>query len=59
MFGLVSLAFQLGCWAMVVRFSLLGDRLFMPAATGCFVFSFVGFALTAVGSILLAGNGME
>ena len=32
-FGLVSFAFQSGCWAYVVRFSLLGDRLFVPAAT--------------------------
>ena len=37
-FGLESFAFQLGCWAMVARFSLLGDRSFVPAAT-------VGFAM--------------
>ena len=30
----------------------------MPAATWGFAFSFVGFALTAVGSIVLADNGM-
>ena len=51
-FGLRSLAFQSGCWAMVVRFSLLVGRSFVPAATWCFAFSFVGFALTAVGSLL-------
>ena len=32
-FGLVSFAFQSGCWALVARFSLLGDRSFVPAAT--------------------------
>ena len=32
-FGLVSFAFQSGCWACVARFSLLGDRSFVPAAT--------------------------
>ena len=37
-FGLVSFAFQSGCWAWSVRFSLLGDGLFVPAAT-------VGFAI--------------
>ena len=37
-FGLVSFAFQSGCWAMVVRFSLLGDRLFVPAATWGFCY---------------------
>ena len=59
MFGLVSLAFQSGCWAMVVRFSLLvGEGLFVPAATWGFAFSFVGFALTAIGSFVLVGNGM-
>ena len=57
-FGLVSFAFQSGCWAMVVRFSLLVDRSFVPAATWRFAFSFVGFALTANGSIVGAGNGM-
>ena len=38
-FGLVSFAFQSGCWAIVVRFSLLEDRLFVPAATWCFCYS--------------------
>ena len=33
MFGLVSFAFQSGCWAIVVRFSLLGEGLSVPAAT--------------------------
>ena len=32
-FGLVSLAFQSGCWAGIVRFSLLGGRSFVSAAT--------------------------
>ena len=32
-FGLRSFAFQSGCWACIVRFSLLGDRSFVPAAT--------------------------
>ena len=58
-FGLVSFAFQSGCWACIARFSLLGDRSFMPAATWGFAFSFVGFALTAVESIVLVENGME
>ena len=38
-------------------FHYWGDGLFVPAATWCFVFSFVGFALTAIGSFLLVGNG--
>ena len=37
-FGLRSFAFQSGCWVCIVRFSLLGDGLFVPAAT-------VGFAI--------------
>ena len=57
-FGLVSFAFQSGCWAMVVRFSLLVDRSFVPAATWRFAFSFVGFALTANGSFIFADNGV-
>ena len=31
--GSVSFAFQSGCWAWDVRFSLLGEGLFVPAAT--------------------------
>ena len=58
-FGLVSFAFQSGCWAGIVRFSLLGGRSFVSAATLGFAFSFVGFALTAIRSFLWAGNGME
>ena len=58
MFGSISFAFQSGCWAGIVRFSLLGDGMFVPAATWCFAFSFVGFALTAGGSFLWIGNGM-
>ena len=46
-FGLWSLAFQSGCWALIVRFSLVVDRLFVPAATVDFAFSFVGLPLTA------------
>ena len=40
-FGLRSFAFQSGCWACVARFSLLGDGLFVPAATWgfCYVLS--------------------
>ena len=37
-FGLGLFAFQSGCPACIVRFSLLGDGLFVPAAT-------VGFAI--------------
>ena len=37
-FGLVSLAFQSGCPACIVRFSLLGGRSFVPAATWGFCF---------------------
>ena len=44
---------------MVARFSLLGDRSFVPAATWCFAFSFVGFALTAGGSFVWIDNVME
>ena len=58
MFGLVSFAFQSGCWAGIFRFSLLGGWSFVPAVTWRFAFSFVGFALTASGSFLLFGNGM-
>ena len=58
-FGLVSFAFQSGCWAGIARFFIIGgDGLFVPAATWCFAFSFVGFALTAIGSFLLADNGV-
>ena len=39
-------------------FHYWGEGLFVPAATWCFAFSFVGFALTAIGSFVLAGNGM-
>ena len=45
--GLVSLVFHY--W---------GEVLFVPAATWCFAFSFVGFALTASGSFVWIGNGM-
>jgi len=37
-FGLESFAFQAGCPAWIIRFSLLGEGLFVPAAT-------VGFAM--------------
>ena len=56
-FGLVSFAFQSGCWALVIRFSLLWDGSFVPAATVSFAFSFIGFALTAIGAFLWADNG--
>ena len=55
-FGLRSFAFQSGCWACIFRFSLLGGRSFVPAATWCFAFSFVGFALTAGRLFVLFGN---
>ena len=58
-FGLRSFAFQLGCPACIVRFSLLGEGLFVPAATWGFAFSFVGFALTAIVAFVWMGNGME
>ena len=32
-FGSVSFAFQSGCWAWGIRFSLFGEGLFVPAAT--------------------------
>ena len=43
-FGLRSFAFQTGCPAWIIRFSLLGEGLFVPAATEGLAFSFVGFA---------------
>ena len=46
-FGLWSFAFQSGCWAWIVRFSLLGGWSFVPAATVGFTFSFVELPLTA------------
>ena len=45
-----------GLWSFV--FHYWGDRSFVPAATLGFAFSFVGFALTANGVFLWAGNGM-
>ena len=39
-------------------FHYWGDRLFMPAATVGFTFSFVGFALTASGSFIFADTGV-
>ena len=39
-------------------FHYWGEGLLVPAATWCFAFSFVGFALTAIGSIVSTGNGM-
>ena len=59
MFGLVSLAFQSGCWASIVRFSLLGGGAVCSCGyVGFLLWSFVGFALTAIGSFVLADNGM-
>ena len=59
-FGLVSFAFQSGCWAGIFRFFIIGGR-------GCLclrlrlvgLWSIVGFALTAIGSFVLTDNGME
>ena len=45
-----------GLWSLV--FHYWGEGLFVPAATLGFAFSFVGFALTAIGAFLWAGNGM-
>ena len=44
---------------MVVRFFIIGgrDRLFLRLRGG-FAISFVGFALTAIGSFVSADNGM-
>nr|DAO78919.1 MAG TPA: hypothetical protein [Caudoviricetes sp.] len=59
-FGPVSLAFQkisLGLRSFV--FHYWWDGLFVPAATWSFPWFFVGFALTAVGSIVLVDNVME
>ncbi len=39
-------------------FHYWGEGLFVPAATWGFAFSFVGFALTAIGSFVWIGNGM-
>ena len=35
------------------------DRSFVPAATWCFAFSFVGFALTAIGAFVWVDNSTE
>ena len=40
-------------------FHYWGDRLFVPAVTWGVQWSFVGFALTAIGAFVLADNGME
>ena len=45
--GLVSHVFHYG-----------GDGLFVPAVTWGFAFSFVGFALTAIGSFIFADTGV-
>ena len=58
-FGLCSFAFQSGCWAMVVHFSLLGGGTVRACGyVGFLLYSFVGFALTAIGAFVLFGNGM-
>ena len=44
-FGLVSFAFQSGCWAGIFRFSLLGGGAVCACGYGGFwLYSFVGFA---------------
>ena len=59
-FGLRSFAFQSGCWACIARFSLLvGGAVHSCGYVGVLLWSFVGFALTAVGSFVLVDNGME
>ena len=45
-----------GLWSFI--FHYWGVGLFVPAATVGFTFSFVGFALTAIGAFVLVGNGM-
>ena len=58
-FGLWSFAFQSGCWACIVRFSLLGGGIVCFCGYVVFwLYSFVGFALTAGGLIVLADNGV-
>ena len=58
-FGLRSFAFHLGCWACIVRFSLLGGGIVCFCGYVAFwLYSFVGFALTAIGSFVWIGNGM-
>ena len=56
-FGLVSFAFQSGCWVCIARFSLLGGWTVCACGyVGGWLYSFVGFALTAIGSFLWIGN---
>ena len=58
-FGSVSFAFQSGCWAGIARFSLLGGGTVHACGyVGFLLYSFVGFALTAIGAFVLADNGM-
>ena len=55
--GIVRVSVGLLGWYRTF-FIIGGEGLFVPAATWFFAFSFVGFALTANGSIVGAGNGM-
>ena len=58
-FGLVSFAFQLGCWVCIVRFSLLGGGTVRFCGYGMFCNGLsLGFALTAIGAFLWADNGV-
>ena len=58
-FGSVSFAFQSGCWAGIARFSLLGGWAVRACGyIGFWLYSFVGFALTAIGLFVWIGNGM-
>ena len=45
-------------WACIARFSLLGDGRSCLRLRVVLLWSIVGFALTAIGSFLWAGNGM-
>ena len=64
LFGFLCSGYDLSRFSRVVGlvsfvFHYWVDGSFVPAATCGFAFSFVGFALTAVGSTVLADNVME
>ena len=57
--GLDCSRFRKSRWAYVFRFSLLGGWTVRACGYGRFwLWSIVGFALTAIGSIVWVGNGM-